>query len=141
MRDPVRIDERLLHRIGIREWGLPSLVMPGQIWRSEKESTISCMVDIGDNKVRTETRKLEVVSAGESQWMPVEWRNALWEYVQAWPHSGCGLGPFLAINNDQRCHFIRKMAAQLVASDDIGCRSIANSVGEFAAWGFELVRE
>ncbi len=141
MRDPVRIDERLLNRFGVREWGLPSLIMPGKIWRSEKDSTISCMIGDGDDHVRTETRKLEVVPAGESQWMPLEWRNALWEYVQAFPHSGCSLGPFLAITEAQRCHFIRAMAAKLAESDDTGCRSIANDVGEFAAWGYERVEE
>lgn len=139
--DPVKIDERLISRIGVREWGLPSLVMPGKIWRSEHHGTISCMVASGKNTVRTETRKLQVIPAGESQWMPLEWREALWEYVQAFPHSGCGLGPFLAISTIARCDFIRKMAKQLAESDNTGCRPIANSIGEFAAWGYELVSD
>jgi CO dehydrogenase/acetyl-CoA synthase delta subunit len=115
--------------------------MPGKIWRSEHNGTISCMVSSGKNTVRTETRRLQVVPAGEKQWMPMEWRNALWEYVRAFPHSGCGLGPFLAITRKERCDFIRKMAAQLAESDNTGCLPIANSVGEFAAWGYELAEK
>lgn len=35
---PVSIDERLVKRIGVREWGLPTMAMPGQVWRSERSS-------------------------------------------------------------------------------------------------------
>lgn len=136
---PVRIDERLIGRIGVREWGLPSMCMPGKIWRSEKCGTITCMVEKDAENVSIETFPLLVVKAGEGQWMPDKWRAALWIYVQAWPHSGCGLGPWLSITEEQRCDFIRKMAVDLVKSDNIGCRSIANSIGEFSAYGYELV--
>lgn len=139
--ESVKIEERLLHRIGVREWGWPTLIMPGKVWRSEKHSTITCLVDAGENTVRAETRNLEVLEAGEKSVMPIEWRRAMWEYVQAHPSSGCGLGPFLAITKEERCDFIRKLAAELVTADDIGCRSIANDIGEFAAYGYELVNE
>lgn len=134
----VKIDSRLIGRIGVREWGLPSMCIPGKIWRSEKYKTVTCMTAKGRDRVNIETRPLEIVAAGEKQWMPDSWRAALWEYVQAWPHSGCGYGPWLAITEEQRCDFIRKMAAELVKSDNIGCCSIANSIGEFAAYGYEL---
>lgn len=133
---PVRIDERLIGRIGVREWGLPSMCIPGKIWRSEKNGTVTCMTAKGTDRVNIETLPLVVVGAGESQWMPDGWRVALWEYVQAWPHSGCGYGPFLAITEEQRCDLIRKMAAELVKSDNIGCCSIANCIGELAAYGY-----
>ncbi len=136
---PVRIDERLIHRIGVREWGLPSLCMPGKIWRSKERGTISCMTPKDKEHVNIETLPLVVVSAGESQWMPDTWRASLWEYVQAWPASGCGYGPFLAITEEQRCDFIRKMAKDLAASDNIGCRSIAHNIGQFAAYDYERV--
>lgn len=137
---PVRIDERLIHRIGVREWGLPSICMPGKIWRSEDHGTITCMVAHEDpSKVKIETLPLLTIPAGESMSeMPDHWRAALWEYVQAWPHSGMCYGPFLALSEAQRCDFIRKMAEKLVKSDNIGCRSIANDIGEFAAYGYEL---
>ena len=87
MLDPVRIESRLVNRIGVREWGLPSLVTPGQIWRSETHGTISCMTPNGSNSVHIETRKLEIIAPGEVSWMPDNWRSSLWEYVKAWPSS------------------------------------------------------
>ena len=134
----VRIDQRLIGHISIREWGLPSMRIPGKIWRSEKNGTISCMIAKDSDLVTIETVPMAIVEAGEPQWMPDSWRAALWEYAQAWPHSGCGYGSFLAITEAQRCDFIRKMAAELVRADNIGCCSIANSIGEFAAYGYDL---
>lgn len=135
----VRIDERLLHRIGVREWGMPSICMPGKMWRSEKHGTISCMTPHEDaNKVKIETLPLEVIPAGESMSeMPDHWRAALWEYVQAWPDSGHGYGPLLSITEEQRCDFIRNWAKKLSDSTSGVC-SIANAIGEFAAYGYEL---
>jgi hypothetical protein len=137
---PVRIEQRCIDAVGIREWGLPSMCTPGKLWRSEKNGTISCMLahPTDKDRVKIETLLLVIVGVGEKQWMPDSWRAALWEYVQAWPHSGCCYGPFLAITEAQRCDFIRKMAGELAKSDDIGCCSIANSIGEFAAYGYEL---
>lgn len=135
----VRIDERLIGRISVREFGLPSVCMPGKIWRSEEHGTISCMTPKSEARVNIETLPLVVVKAGEKQWMPDVWRASLWEYVQAWPSSGCGYGPFLALTEAQRCDFIRAMAKELVASDNIGCRLIAHGIGEFAAVNFEIV--
>lgn len=136
----VRVDSRLVHRIAVREWGLPSTRCPGKMWRSEDHGTISCMLAHPDNPmiVRIETRPLEIVDPGGSQWMPDDWRAALWEYCQAWPSSGCEYGPFLALTEERRCDFIRKMAEELVASDNIGCRLIAHDVGMFAAIDYEL---
>jgi hypothetical protein len=130
---PVRIDARLIGRIGVREWGLPSMCVPGKIWRSEDHETISCMTAKGEDLVNIETLPLEIVEPGSEQWMPDAWRAALWEYVQAWPSSGCGYGPFLALTEAQRCDFIRAMAKDLVASDNIGCCHIAHDIGQFAA--------
>ena len=137
----VKIDERLIQRIGVREWGLPTLVVPGQIWRSEKVGTITCMIASGPVNVAIRTLPLEIVPSGDLSVMPDEWRAALWEYVKANPSSGCGYGPFLAITEAERCDFIRELGKRLMQSDNIGCRSIANSIGEFAAWGYELVKE
>lgn len=116
------------------------MCIPGKIWRSEKNGTITCMVANEDpSKVKIETLPLEVIPAGESMSeMPNHWRVALWEYVQAWPDSGHGLGPLLAITEEQRCDFIRNWAKKLAVSDNIGCCSIANAIGEFAAYGYEL---
>lgn len=136
---PVRIDQRLIGRISVREWGMPSMCIPGKIWRSDINGTITCMTAKGADRVNIETRPLIVVPPGEKQWMPDTWRAALWEYTQAWPHSGMAYGPWLAISEEQRCDFIRKMAEQLVKSDNIGCRHIANDIGEFAAHGYEIV--
>ena len=136
---PVRIDERLICRIGIREWGLPSICMPGKMWRSEKHRTISCMTPHEDaSKVKIETLPLVVIPAGEMSQMPDVWRAALWEYVQAWPDTGYVYGPFLAITEEQRCDFIRNWAKKLVASDNIGCCATALAIGVFAACGYEL---
>lgn len=141
MNNEVRIDERLIHRIGVRELGLPSLCMPGKMWRSKEKGTITCMTPKDEKRVNIETLPLVVVKAGEKQWMPDVWRASLWEYVQAWPSSGCDYGPFLAISEAERCDFIRKMAKDLVASDNIGCRHIADDIGMFAALGYELVSD
>lgn len=134
----VRIDERLIGRIGVREWGLPSICMPGKMWRSEKHGTITCITPKNKDHVNIETLPLVVIPAGEMSQMPDSWRASLWIYVQEWFHSGCGYGPFLAITDEQRCDMIRKVAKELVASDNIGCSLIANSIGEFAAHGYEL---
>ena len=135
----VKIEKRLLGRIGVREWGLPTLVMPGKIWRSENYGTVSCMLSKGPDMVRTETLPLEVVRVGELSVMPLPWREAIWEYVRAWPSSGCGLGPFLAISEAERCEFVRMLGKKLVSADDIGARSIAHDIGQFAAYEYETV--
>lgn len=138
--EPVKIEERLVDRIGVREWGMPSICMPGKIWRSEEHGTITCMVpNLDKNLVSLEMRPLVVIKTGELSWMPDHWRAALWEYVQAWPDSGHGYGPFLALTEEERCDFIRKWAEKLVRSDNIGCCPIANAIGEFAAYGYQLV--
>ncbi len=138
----VKIEERLIGRIGVREWGLPSICMPGKIWRSEKHGTISCMVPHEDaNRVKIETLPLVIIPAGEMSIMPEHWRESLWEYVKTWPDSGHGLGPFLSISEAKRCDFIRNWARELASSDNIGCCSIANAIGEFSAYGYELVSD
>lgn len=136
----VKIEMRLLDRIGVREWGLPSLCIPGKIWRSEKTATISCMVANKDPKMVTiETLALTILTDGlEMSWMPDHWRAALWDYCQAWPDSGMTYGPFLSLTEQQRCDFIRQHAKRLVDSDNIGCRSIAHNVGLFAAYDFQI---
>jgi len=136
---PVTIDKQLIGRIGVREWGLPSMTVPGNIWRSEKNGTITCITHgTTPGFISFQTRPLVVVEPGELQWMPDSWRAALWEYVQAWPSSGSGYGPFLALTEEQRCDFIRLQAAELVKSDNIGCRHIAHDIGMFAALEYEL---
>ena len=135
----VKIEQRLLKRIGVREWGLPTLVMPGKIWRSENCGTVSCMLANGPNMVRTETLPIEVIRVGELSVMPLAWREAIWEYVQAWPSSGCGLGPFLAISEEERCSFVRMLGEKLVSADDIAALSIAHDIGQFASYEYETV--
>ncbi len=138
---PVKIEDRLLHRIGIREWGLPSNCTPGQIWRSETHRTISCMVAHATDpkKVSIETLPLEIRSDGCASVLPDHWRAALWEYCQAWPSSGMEYGPFLALTEEQRCDFIREQAKRLVAADNIGCRAIAHDIGRMSAYDFEII--
>jgi len=136
----VKIENRLIHRIGIREWGMPSLCVPGKIWRSEKNGTISCMVPHQDpSKVAIETHPLVITTDGFASWIPDHWRAALWEYCQAWPSSGMEYGPFLALTEEQRCDFLRARAKQLVASDNIGCRHIAHDIGMFAALDYQII--
>jgi len=90
----VKMDARLVERIGVREWGMPSLCMPGKIWRSVERGTITCMLPHEDaTKVKIETLPLVIIPAGEFSVLPDSWRAALWVYVQAWPLSGHGLGP------------------------------------------------
>jgi len=82
----VKMDARLVKRIGVREWGMPSLCMPGKIWRSVERGTITCMLPHEDaTKVKIETLPLVVIPAGEFSVLPDSWRSALWEYMQAWP--------------------------------------------------------
>lgn len=138
---PVRIEPRLLPRISVREFGLPSLVMPGKIWRSEQHGTITCMVVKDADNVSIETRPLEVIGVGEMSWMPDSWRAALWEYVRQWPSSGCQYGPFLAISETERNQFLRDLGRKLLESDDIGCRLIAHDIGLFASVEFEVVSD
>lgn len=138
--DCVKIEERLLDRIGVREWGLPTLITPGKVWRSEKEVTMTCTVpslDDPENKCSFETLPLVVIGVGELSILPDHWRDAMWEYVQKWPMSGFGLGPFLRISMDERNAFIRKMVPRL--NDDIGCRHVAHAIGHFAAMEYELL--
>ena len=130
----VILDERLLHEINVREWGMPSLCIPGQMWRSEKNNTISCMVSLADpSRVKIETLPLKVAPAGTRSELPHHWRAALWEYTKAWHYSGCKYGPLLAITETDRCNLIRALGGNLVASDNIGCCSIANAIGQAAA--------
>lgn len=136
---PVKIDTRLVGAIGIREWGMPGLCVPGKLWRSENHGTVTCMLAGPDpNRVKIDTRPMEIVEAGEDQWMPDEWRVALWSYAQEWPESGSAYGPWLAITEAERNAFLRKLGARLVGADEIGCRMIANMIGELAAWGYRL---
>lgn len=133
----VSIDERLLRHISVREWGLPGLCVPGKIWRSEQHNTITCMTYRDTGSVNIETLPLRVVEAGSKSNLPDHWRSALWEYVQAWPWSGCCYGPFLAIPEKARCDLIRKLAATLINSDIINCCSIADNIGMLAAFGYD----
>lgn len=134
----VQIEKRLIHRIGIREWGCPTLRTPGQIWRSKENKTIICMVASDDpDAVRVETLPLEVIDIGELSIMPDHWRDALLEYVRAWPHSGAGLGPFLRITQDERNVLIRSLAGGL--GDHIGCCMVAHYMGQLAAVEYERV--
>ena len=82
---------------------------------------------------------MEVIGVGELSEMPMHWRDALWEYVQAYPASGCHLGPFLAITEEQRCTFIRQLAAGIEPVDNLAVRSLAHDIGQFAAYEYELV--
>lgn len=135
-----RIERRLVSRIGVREWGLPTLAMPGKVWRSRENDTMTCMVPHSDPaEFAIETLPLEVIEPGELSEIPDHWRDAMWEYVQAYPASGHGLAPFLRITEEQRCDFIRTQAEFLVRSDNIGCRSIAHMIGDLASIEFELV--
>lgn len=138
---PVRVDRRLVHRIGVREWGYPTLRIPGQIWRSPERGTVTCLVDAGEDRISIQTRALEIVEPGHDQWMPDAWRAALWDYCQTWPSSGMEYGPFLDITEAERCDFIRARARLLVESDDIGCRSIAHDIGQFASFDYETPEE
>lgn len=136
----VKIEERLIGRIGVREWGLPTLRTPGKIWRSKRHKTVSCMVPSADpDKVSIETARLEVLPIGELTQMPLHWVQSLWEYVQAWPDSGAGLGPFLAITQAERAAFIRQQARRLETADDFVVASIAHQIGQLAAYEYEVV--
>ncbi len=136
----VTIDSRLIGRIGVREWGYPSLCIPGQIWRSEKHGTISCMLKHATDPslVSIQTFELQITKPDALSDMPDEWRDALWSYVQEWPYSGCGYGPFLRISHEERCAFIHKLAKDLLESDEIGCCAIAHDIGLFASQEFPL---
>lgn len=77
----VQIEERLIHRIGVREWGLPTARIPGQIWRSERDSTITCMLEHSGEgesvRIRIETLPLEVIPMGGNlpAWLKYEASN------------------------------------------------------------------
>jgi len=137
-KEPVFICDRLIHRISKRDWGLPTLRVPGKIWRNSESTLITCMLsDATDaEKVRIETRPLQSVYDDMKQSMPDEWRAAIWEYVQAWPASGCKLGPLLKITDKERNDFLRKLIATCVGADDIGLRLAAHNVGLFASVDF-----
>ena len=135
----VIIDKRLMRRIGVREWGLPTLRIPGQIWRSETHATISCMVESDKaGHVKIETLYLRTGMTGQFSEMPLTWRKALWEYTQAYPASGCCYGPFLAITEQERNDFILTLGKKLMDSGHIGRRMIAHDIGQFASVDFEV---
>jgi len=135
----VRIDWRLVERIGVREWGLPTLRMPGKVWRSREHHTLSCMLPNGREKLKIETRPYAAVmpEKGDRLWMPMTWRRAMWQYVKAHPFSGSQLGPFLSVDDAKRNALLRKLGEQLAKADDIGARSIAHHIGEIAAYACE----
>ena len=138
MTDFVKINKRLVSRIRVREWGLPTLRTPGKIWRSKKHQTVTCLTVKDDSTLNIETLPMIVVGEGQPQWMPDHWREAMWDYVQKYPNSGCYLGPFLAITKEQRCDFVRTLASRLATADNIGCLSMAFDIGQFASWEYEL---
>lgn len=135
---PVTLQAPLLRLIGVREWGLPTLVTPGQIWRSRTTGYVSCMLPKGRDQVTTETRLLHIVEPNEKQWMPKAWRKAIWQYVKEYPYSGYDLGPFLDVNDEARNKLLRKLARELVNADEIGARSIAHAIGGIAALGMTI---
>lgn len=135
--DMVKIEQRLLNRIGKREWGLPTLRVPGQIWWSEATNMIYCMTEASETRVSVESLSLQIVGVGEPTEMPSRWREALWSYCQAWPTSGCKYGPFLAIDDATRNRFLRQLGEKLVRSDEVGCQSIAHMIGEFSSYEYE----
>ncbi len=134
----VSIERRLLDRIDVREWGLPTLLVPGKIWRSEVHKTISCMVPEGADHARIETRQMHIVEDGVPSDLPDHWRDAMWEYVQAYPSCGCALGPFLRISEECRSEFVKQIAHRLMACHNaVSCLLLARDIGLLAAIEFE----
>ena len=105
----VRLGQRLLDRIGVREWGYPSLVTPGQIWRSREAQTVTCIVASGKEAVEIDCRPLTIVEPGDSQWIPKLWRSSIWRYVKAYPASGAGLTALVWPADDERAKLLRSL--------------------------------
>ena len=74
----VKLTSRNLHRLNVREWGLPTGCYIGRMWRSEQARTATCLLPIpGDPAhLRTETRAVLIVDHHEEQWMPATWKAA-----------------------------------------------------------------
>lgn len=89
MRRPVLLTAPNMHKFNVREWGVPSLCMPGKAWRSERHQTISCLLALPRNpgNLRVETRKLLIVDHAADQWIPATWIRAARVYASAWPDS------------------------------------------------------
>lgn len=129
----IRLREELLHRIGVREWGQPTLVMPGKISRSRERRTVTCSLPSGHKRVRWDTRSVEIVGRAEEEWMPVTWRDAIWTYCKAWPHSAWKLVPFLRAPEKERHALLRRLLENAAAADHIGIMSSGRVAGAFAA--------
>lgn len=84
---PVCLTPRTISSIGIREWGLPTLLMPGKVWRSELRGTITITAPAPHGHVRLITRPLRAVKCLVGEWMPSPWYRWMARYLRKWPAS------------------------------------------------------
>lgn len=89
MRHPILLTEYNMHKLNVREWGIPSFCGPGRMWRSEAHHTVTCLLPLrGDPAhLRAETRRLLIVDRAAEQWIPATWRQAVAVYAKEWPAS------------------------------------------------------
>ena len=132
----VKLRAELLKGVGVREWGMPTGLYVGKMFRSEKHETITCGLPLGHDRIRWQTRYVRIVERAEDEWMPASWRDAAWRYVQQWPASGHYLTPFLRITLEQRRAFVRELIVRAMSAvekdDPIGWMAQGRGIGIYA---------
>lgn len=131
---PVVLRRDLIQCIPRREWGLPTAMEPGKLWRSADRGFVTVVLFHEDGP-RMESRQLIPLPEGkpvQDEWMPPHWREAVWRYCQAWPDSAWRLAPFLDISEAERQSFVRKLLCRALDADDIGVLDCARVAAAFA---------
>lgn len=88
MKRPVYLTAANLQHINVREWGLPTGVFIGKVWRSERRRIVVCILPVGrSTAVNLDTRPVLIVDRPEHQWIPASWRSAMARYRADWLNS------------------------------------------------------
>lgn len=88
----VRLLSATVDRLSVREWGLPTGLFVGKLWRSERHRTVTIILPGPDpERVTFSTRRVERVDRPEDQWLPRAWIDAARVYRREWPASAVRL--------------------------------------------------
>ncbi len=128
----VRLRRVLIGRIGVREWGRPSVICPGKMYRSESHSTITCLLPRANDMVRFETRDLVEVEEPEDEWMPARWRDAMRYYCFEWPTSATYLSGMVRLTEDERLAIMRDCARRVLSEKYLFAIANGTNLGEWA---------
>lgn len=117
----MQLEAHIYHRhylaLNEREWGLPTGMYVGKMWRSTINGVpwVHIVRPVSLGMVGVESARVVPDPATS---FPPGWREWMADYVKNWPHSSLSIARWAALTGDERA----KLAAQILStrSDPIG---------------------